>query len=135
MDKKYYTWKMFDKDVKLIANWIRTKEIKAIFAIPNGGLVLGVALANRLKLPLYSNWKQVTLKNYKRNEIVIVDDISDTGKTLQNLKYVRYFLTATLTVKDWTKFPPDYHCQEYLSTDWVSFPWEPDNKEMVRDGT
>lgn len=135
MKKIQYTWKMFDKDVRLIANWIRTKEIKAIFAIPNGGLVLGVALANRLKLPLYFNWRDVKQYEYGKNEILVVDDISDTGKTLIKFRHIKHCLTATLTVKDWTKFPPDYHVREYLSNQWISFPWEPKDKECVRDGT
>ena len=61
--------------------------------------------------------------------ILIVDDISDTGETFNTVVDImrdmypdRVLYTASLyTFKD-TNHTPDYFCEE--TSDWIIFPWD-----------
>jgi hypoxanthine phosphoribosyltransferase len=64
----------------------------------------------------------------REKRVLIVDDVSDTGRTLQTaielikLYGAREVRTATLYVKPKTILYPDYY---YLETsEWIVFPWE-----------
>jgi hypoxanthine phosphoribosyltransferase len=69
----------------------------------------------------------------KDKTILIVDDVSDTGKTLELVtrelaKQVKEIKTVTLYCKPWTCFKPDFFAR---STEcWIIFPW--DRFEMIK---
>jgi hypoxanthine phosphoribosyltransferase/molybdopterin converting factor small subunit len=60
--------------------------------------------------------------------VLIVDDISDSGLTLQlTVQLIDFYMpkevkTATLYIKPWTNFVPDYYGE--ITESWVVFPWE-----------
>ncbi len=61
-------------------------------------------------------------------KILICDDVSDSGNSLLivkdylNEQQCAYIMTATVYIKPWTAFVPDYYVKE---TDaWIIFPWE-----------
>jgi len=60
---------------------------------------------------------------------LVVDDVSDTGASLKAaLEHVEdrgasEVRVATLHVKPWTTFIPDYHAAEVDG--WIVYPWEP----------
>jgi hypoxanthine phosphoribosyltransferase len=62
-------------------------------------------------------------------KVLVVDDVSDTGDSLMLAK--EHILAkrpgdlrvATLHIKPWTKFRPDYHAAE--TKVWIVYPWEP----------
>jgi hypoxanthine phosphoribosyltransferase len=67
--------------------------------------------------------------NVKNLNVLVVDDVSDSGNSLKAAKDhvmekgAAKVLVATLHVKPWTSFIPDYHA---ASTDaWIVYPWEP----------
>jgi len=131
--KIYYTWKQFDDDVKKILKFIKRKKIKVkwIYGIPKGGLVLGVALANHLKVPLFTQrmslFKCVRMF-YKKEElkhILVVDDVSDTGGTMLDIPDIIQHYTVTLHKKKRTQFTPDFWCREIEQDTWIIYPWEP----------
>lgn len=70
--------------------------------------------------------------------ILLVDDISDTGETLQELSallYEKYSVqevkTATIVIrKDKDSYRPDFYAIE--SEEWTEFPWEK-GVEKMRD--
>jgi len=117
MTNLYYTWQEFEKD----SNYL-VKEIKAtglqfdgIYALPRGGLILGVYLSHHLELPL--------LLSPTRNSL-IVDDISNNGDSL--LHFInKGKLIATLFSTEWTKVVPNLyvHLKEHKE-DWIVYPWE-----------
>ena len=74
---RYFTWSEFDKSVEQIANKCRFKEFSGIYGVPRGGLCLAVALSHKLNIELISK----PLKNS-----LIVDDVYETGKTLNKFK-------------------------------------------------
>lgn len=59
--------------------------------------------------------------------VLVVDDVSDTGLTLQvALDIVSHHApksvkTATLYIKPWTRLVPDYYAE--LTDKWLVFPW------------
>jgi hypoxanthine phosphoribosyltransferase len=60
--------------------------------------------------------------------VLVVDDVSDTGKTLNTVVgFITHYgprkvLTATIYVKPWSMYRPDYY---YDETDaWIIFPWD-----------
>ncbi len=67
--------------------------------------------------------------------ILVVDDVADSGRTLQvamdvvKLHGAKHIKTATLYVKPWSITMPDYHVGETSS--WIVFPWEVG--EVVRE--
>jgi hypoxanthine phosphoribosyltransferase len=69
--------------------------------------------------------------------ILIVDDVSDSGRTLQvaidvvKLHGAKHIKTATLYIKPWSITMPDYYVDETKS--WIVFPWEV--SEIVRELT
>lgn len=70
------TFSMFQSALTRLESKILQSNTKYedIYAIPRGGLIVGTCLSHRLKLPMTNCIKKNTL---------IVDDICDTGITLQ----------------------------------------------------
>jgi len=148
--KVQYTWQHFNEDVQLILKKIEDNnwDIRGIYAIPNGGLVLGVVLANTLEVPLYLNFDEA-IEGVRNNilkegelmdentyeHLLIVDDISDSGKTLIKLPNICEVRTVTLFIKDGTQFIPNFYCRRAPDAQWVVFCWEPFNKDTKRDDT
>ena len=58
------------------------------------------------------------------SKILIVDDIADTGKTLEPLLRPK-FITYTIYWHKQSIVKPDYYCFE-KKDQWVVFPWEED---------
>jgi len=70
---------------------------------------------------------QPLVVSLKGERVLIVDDVSDTGETLSKVhailqaKKPRMLKSATLHIKPWTKFVPDYY---YKKLDgWICYPW------------
>ena len=128
-----YNWTSFEKDAKHISKIVSETypNVKTIYAIPKGGLVIGVKLAHLLGAFLYVdinrlvsdiNKGKVELKN-----LLIVDDVSDTGNTLLKLNSlidVNNCVVATLHTKTGTKFKPDISCKNYKRDEWIIYCWE-----------
>ncbi len=115
--KQKYTWKSFDSDCKKVALWAKRKKIENIYGIPRGGLVVAVRLSHFINLPIILDYRKITPKT------LVVDDISDSGKTLANL-YNEIKIKPAVATLFWHKdsLPPDFWCRKKLT--WVIFPWE-----------
>lgn len=133
-----YTWQQFDSDIKAICKIIKEKypKIKTVLGIPKGGLVPAVAIANHLGLKLYKSFQDIQT-TYKRDDILVVDDICDSGKTFHSIEGINLFITCSLVRKTEASFKPDIVLHEFSNEKigWVRFPWEPEKKEQKRDGT
>jgi hypoxanthine phosphoribosyltransferase len=123
----------------------------AIVGVGRGGLIPATLLAYKYNVkPLFNYTIQsysdenlktndfvtfqepgVDICNYKHKNVLVVDDLSDSGDTLlhivDKLKH-QFFLekikVATLAIKEGTRFLPDYYSQQYPADVWLSFPWE-----------
>lgn len=111
----HYLWQDFEYDVHQLLRLIYAtgRPIEGIYAVPRGGLVLGVRLSHELDLPLVYGGVD---KN-----ILIVDDIADTGNTLEPFRK-RGCQIATLLRHVNCPFVPTYYSRE--NSEWVTFPWE-----------
>jgi hypoxanthine phosphoribosyltransferase len=109
----YFTWSEFDKSVEHIANKCKSLKFSGIYGVPRGGLCLAVALSHKLKINLISEPTKNSL---------IVDDIYETGITLNNFKDIEGAMFFVL----FSKIKPIWWnavkiCEE---RDWIVFPWE-----------
>jgi hypoxanthine phosphoribosyltransferase len=102
-------------------------NFKNIYGVPRGGLIIAVVLSHRLKLPLILSANKIS------DETLIVDDISDTGKTLKKIAK-KNSIVATLWTTPHTKFKPNYYVNVLKKDEWVVFPFET-IKSSKRDGT
>ena len=114
----HFTWNDFDKSVENIANKCKFFEFSGIYGIPRGGLCLAVALSHKLKVNLLSN----PMKNS-----LIVDDVYETGFTLNNFRNIEGAMFFVL----FSKSKPTWLNTVNLSpkNEWIVFPWE--NKSNI----
>ena len=120
------TWEDFDEAMDYLAKKIweeekkRKKRFIGIHGIKRGGYCPAVALSHRLGIPMTDIFFQP--------DIILVDDISDKGKTMnfhmKNNPYKNSVLTATWLKRVGTEFKPDVCFGEIKSNAWIEFPWE-----------
>jgi len=113
--KNYFnvSWEEVEKAIDYISAHLRYSEFDGIYGVPRGGLIPAYLLSRRLNLPLKSKPTKRTL---------VVDDISDTGKTLKGIKNKNI---VTIYSSKWTKTEPDmWFYMKGDKTSWIVFPWE-----------
>ena len=146
MDKIYYSYEDCVKDCKVLLPKIKSYNPDALVSIARGGLTLGHLLACGLDTNNlytinsihYNDTKKLNsfhISNIpdlsKCKKVVLVDDISDSGETLYEVKRLlekKYlyceFKIATIFYKRDAKIEPDYKVKE--ATKWINFFWEVD---------
>ena len=109
----YFTWSEFDKSVEHIANKCKFLKFSGIYGVPRGGLCLAVALSHKLKINLIS--KPI-------NNSLIVDDVYETGFTLNTFKNIEGAMFFVL----FSKIKPSWWNTVHYSekNQWIVFPWE-----------
>ena len=115
---RYFTWNEFDKSIEFIANKSKIWKLSGIYGVPRGGLCLAVALSHKLNIKIIDKPQKNSL---------IVDDIYETGHTLNNFKNiegVKIFVLFSKKKPTWWNTVNLSHKKE-----WIVFPWE--NKENV----
>jgi len=142
------TWADVEQGVNIIINRIGNKKYDYVIGIANGGLIPATLIAKRLKLKTmsvglesYENkdfknvtlWSEINKRLYilqQHGLCLLVDDISDSGKSFNYIKnaYLKneeiLCDTASLVVKPKTTFMPDYFAMNVHTDTWVKFPWE-----------
>lgn len=139
------SWNEFYKDCLFLGEKIAKSKIKVdrIVAISRGGLVPARILSDFLSLPIsnivissYSNLKQlkepeiieVAPFNWHNENLLIVDEVSDTGKTFKRaLKYFKNkqtgkIYTTSPYIKPKTEFIPNFYLKEIDA--WIVFPYD-----------
>lgn len=120
----FIPWLKYKQDIHELAGKLSKQRFCGIYGIPRGGLVIAVNLTHILKLRLFS---APLAQKHGDFPLLVVDDVSDTGKTLIRLKKrldARKidFVVATLYRKDQTEYEPDF-CVRTINQ-WIEFPWE-----------
>ena len=143
---KYYGYDDFRVDTNALIARIVGFEAEAIVAIARGGLTLSHALAEGLKIrdvqSIRTEFYDAQIKrdeieifgncNFKSiKRVLVVDDISDSGETLDAIMgYLKSefadieFKSATLFYKETSKYEPDFWIN--IADDWIDFFWERD---------
>ena len=111
-----YTWVQFDKDIEEIVRRLKRGRhvFKGVWGPARGGLPIAVCLSHALGIPL--------AKKPANTDILIVDDIADTGKTLGRFACKGYFI-ATIFYHQNSIFTPDIWVRKKTNK-WIKFPWE-----------
>ena len=86
-------------------------------------------MSHKLGLPLIDR-----LQSYYGKKFLIVDDIADTGGTLEKMKAEIYnnAHTATIHYHKQSSVEPSYWVEE-KGDDWIVYPWEQDDSEEIQD--
>ena len=121
-------------------------EPDVVVAISRGGFdparilcdQLGIRRLASVQVEFYSGVQDTAEKprivyplnaDVRGKKVLLVDDVSDTGVSLEAAKdHVLEggpgdLRVATLHIKPWTSFRPDYHASETEA--WIVYPWEP----------
>ncbi len=116
------TWNKYGKAIDSLTLKIRKFMYKhnvsfdGVYGIPRGGLFLAVSLSHTLNIPYIHNEAGITEKT------LVVDDISDTGKTLRKFRKNGNVI-VTFHSTEQTVTPPDIYL--YMKEDkWILYPWE-----------
>ena len=142
-----YHYELFTEDVKKLVELTRSYDPDTIIAIARGGMMLGQMLAYGLKV---RNVQTVHVESYdgetqrarvevfgscdlsRSRRVLIVDDIADSGKTLDALvkslgSHAGVAIkTAVIFYKKGSVVMPDYKLHE--ATEWINFFWEQDDE-------
>jgi hypoxanthine phosphoribosyltransferase len=135
------TWGTFDLLSDQIIENYKEFGIKKIVGLTRGGLPLAVKLSNELDVPMEAlTWQtrdgertqdirkiQLLNRTHRRHEILFVDDICDTGETINQIE--NFFPGAMFTTlidkipkQGLVHYTPStkFECENK----WVTFPWE-----------
>ena len=151
MNYKIITWERYQQSIDNIIEFFKNKNIEKVVGIYKGGLVPAVQVANALKVPLdivaFQHYDgndenaQYVLNTGPAKNVLIIDDIIDTGKTIEKvLDIVKAdnLYVASLIVKSkgfevlrrLTSLDRYYIPYYEPSDKWIIFPWESlDNSE------
>ncbi len=147
------TWNQIYKMLMKIAEKIRNDNFKpdVIVGVSRGGWPPARVLSDLLENPNLANVKvefyvgvaetkgeptltQPVSVNVAGKKVLVVDEVADTGKSLQLIKEhlqkegAAAVKIAAVYLKPWSIVKPDYYARE--TSRWIVFPWE--IKETIR---
>lgn len=117
-NKKKISWRNIELAVLDLSIQIKEKypDIKTIYGIPRGGLIIAVMLSHKLNIRLSQT---IPLDH---SDLLIVDDIIDSGNTMQFNSSLKT-TTASILYRKTSNFKPDVYVKDAEDYWWV-FPWE-----------
>jgi len=146
LEKYYYGYEEFKKDAQILVNKCRDFEPEILLAVARGGLTLSHLMAQamdmrnlytinsihyegELKLNSFNIFNIPDVSHAKK--VLIIDDIVDSGETMQEILKILNekfptveFKLATLFYKTKALIKPDYSVRE--ANEWIDFFWEVD---------
>lgn len=143
---KNYIYSEFVKDISTLHKQLQSHPFDTIVAITRGGMTLAQALAHALNIRNVQTIQAISYNGseklekvelidntqlQKAKQVLIVDDIADSGDTLDAV--ITHLLahnphitckTCTLFYKKSASIMPDFTCNE--AKEWINFFWERD---------
>jgi uncharacterized protein len=125
MEKIYLDWQYIEDAVTNLAHQIKSSglNIEHIFGMPRGGLIPAVMLSHKLNIPLFKTGMILD------NKVLIVDDICDSGVTLQKYNVT----TATIHYKQSATIEPNFYYSLTPEDKWLVYPWELKDSKTIAD--
>jgi hypoxanthine phosphoribosyltransferase len=133
-NKIHLYWNDVEGLVDILCEKIETyleKDIKidGIYGLSRGGLIPAVMISHKLDIP----WVVPLFNKAKSKNTLIIDDICDSGNTLQNW-INNGFKTATLHFKPHTSCcMPALWSNTHEGDEWIIYPWEESNSAPIQD--
>lgn len=130
-NKRFISWRDVDDAIERLAiNITNSKiEIAAVGGLPRGGLIPAVMLSHKMSIPFVS---QANIKQINGN-ILVVDDICDSGKTLKRFKFEENVYTATIHYKTSAEYEPHFWYKLAQLNEWIVYPWEREDSKTIAD--
>jgi hypoxanthine phosphoribosyltransferase len=128
--KVFYNWEDIDGRVNDLCQRLKHESFEAVYGVPRGGLIVAVLVSHKLGIPLITSLRDMYGKKF-----LVVDDIADTGRTLEKLKRLEVCSGATFATLDYHKqssVVPDYWISE-KGDKWIVYPWEREDSKEVQD--
>jgi len=131
MNKLYLTWEDIENQITDLAEQIsKSREnIIAVYGLPRGGLIPAVLLSHKLGVKYVNEWPLIK-DLYHPDNVLIVDDICDSGKTL---KEYNNHPTATLHYKSSAVTKPTFYSDITEEDVWIVYPWENEDSHTIQD--
>ncbi|NIO36700.1 phosphoribosyltransferase [Candidatus Bathyarchaeota archaeon] len=154
MEFEIPTWDKIYEFLLSLAEKIREDDFKpdVIVGVSRGGWLPARVMSDLLENPEIANVKaefylgvaqtkgeplitQPVSVSVMDKEVLLMDDVADTGKSLRLVKShlkekgATEVKIATIYYKPWSVVIPDYYEKE--TTSWIIFPWE--RKETIRN--
>ena len=131
-NKLYLSWKWVDEQINKIGDKLEGIDLEFVAGIPRGGLIPAVMMSHAFGIKYISYSSAKMLPGELRNKTLVVDDISDTGETMEEAGKLK-FITATLSIRSGTKTVP-YYFGDLINDDrWLVFPWEKLDSIPIQD--
>jgi len=146
--KNYISWEEYIEDCHILAELIKEKQLNnlPIISISRGGFLPGLIVSHDNENPKiqvigvdsYSDKGDVTERRHELKieqtptsiytSVLIIDDLVDSGRTLDNVKsYFTLLGTTVHTAVLYSKhinYSVDVKCKELNPKDWIVFPYE-----------
>jgi len=128
MKKIFVEWSNIDQATDVLASLIKDSQLNIthIMGLPRGGMIPAVMLSHKLNVPFFGAG-MILNKN-----VLVVDDICDTGETLNRLKQSGC-LTASIHFKSTSIVRPDFWYGIVGEEDWIVYPWENRDSQTIPD--
>lgn len=142
LDKIYLTWTQYIEYLIVMAGEATAYDVNVVIGLTRGGLTPGVVISHKLDVPMFAFDPHVLHSNGEERDrvqlpisplfvksILIVDDITDTGKTFNkctkffNKRGFNCFTMSVFINKMTTTFKPNYGGLDSEKR-WVVFPYE-----------
>ena len=122
ISKIFLEWSDIHECIRILSKkvFMEYPNIDSVMGLPRGGLVPAVMISHELGLPLVFLAGKNTL---------VIDDINDTGHTLDKAPGVYH---AVLHHKSTSKFTPNFYAKE-VGAEWLVYPWEREDSTTLPD--
>ena len=123
-DKVYLSWAWVDEQLHNIGERLESiDKLEFISGIPRGGLIPAVIMSHAFGIKYISYSSAKMLPKEIRKNVLVIDDIADTGHTLKEANELK-FLTGTLAMRVGSKTTPNFYGELINDDRWLVFPWE-----------
>ena len=122
--KVFLSWKWVDEQLNNIGDKLEnTDGLEFVAGIPRGGLIPAVMMSHAFGIKYISYSSAKMLPGELKQKTLIIDDISDSGKTLAEADK-EGFITAALALRVGTQTIPNFVGETINDDRWLVFPWE-----------
>ena len=140
MKKEWYNWQQVQNMVQDILRQTRDKQFDAVVGLTRGGLTPAVLISQYLDIPMHT--LKISLRDHQEQEslavldklsnqkVLVIDDINDTGATINYIKEnwtLNNLTYAVLINNEASDADVDYSSVDINKREddvWIVFPWE-----------